>query len=70
VRPERRNNDTGWKPKTRYGGSGKPTSGGHSKPGGFSKSGFKGKSSGSGFKEKSSGTGSKRSGYPGGKKRG
>jgi 23S rRNA pseudouridine2605 synthase len=70
ARPERRNNDTGWKPKTRYGGSGKPASGGHSKPGGFSKSGFKGKSSGSGFKGKSSGSGPKRSGYPGGKKRG
>ena len=70
-RPERRNNDTGWKPKTRYGGSGKPASGGgHSKPGGFSKSGFKGKPSGSGFKGKSSGSGPKRSGYPGGKKRG
>ncbi len=29
----------GWKPKTRYGGSGKPASGASSKPGGFSRSG-------------------------------
>ena len=49
---------TGWKPKTRYGGSGKPASGGSSKPGGFSKSTYKGKPSGP-----------KRSGAPGGKKR-
>ena len=48
----------GWKPKTRYGGSGKPASGGSSKPGGFSKSAYKGKPSGP-----------KRSGAPGGKKR-
>ena len=48
----------GWKPKTRYGGSGKPASGGSSKPGGFSKSGYKGKP-----------FGPKRSGAPGGKKR-
>jgi 23S rRNA pseudouridine2605 synthase len=55
---------TGWKPKTRYGGAGKPASG--SKPGGFSKSGYKGKPSGSGPKH----TGSKPGGKPGGKKRG
>jgi 23S rRNA pseudouridine2605 synthase len=58
-RPER-NSGTGWKPKTRYGGSGKPASGSHSKskPGGFSKSGYKARPSGSGPKR------------PGGKKRG
>jgi 23S rRNA pseudouridine2605 synthase len=48
----------GWKPKTRYGGSGKPASGGSSKPGGYSKSGYKGKPSSP-----------ERSGPPGGKKR-
>ncbi|MGP8268638.1 MAG: pseudouridine synthase [Terracidiphilus sp.] len=53
-----RQGGTGWKPKTRYGGSGKPASAGSSKPGGFSKSGYKGKPSGP-----------KRSGAPGGKKR-
>jgi 23S rRNA pseudouridine2605 synthase len=47
----------GWKPKTRYGGSGKPASRGSSKPGGFSKSTYKGKPSGP-----------KRSGSSGGKK--
>jgi 23S rRNA pseudouridine2605 synthase len=63
---------TGWKPKTRYGGTGKPASGARSKPasgskpGGFSKSGYKGKPSGSGPKR----TGSKPGGKPGGKKRG
>jgi 23S rRNA pseudouridine2605 synthase len=41
-RADRKSTDTGWKPKTRYGGSGKPASGGHSKPGG----GFKGKPGG------------------------
>ncbi len=62
-RPER-SAGTGWKPKTRYGGSGKPSSGPPSKPkpGSFSKSGYKGKPSSSG---------PKRSGpRPGGKKRG
>jgi 23S rRNA pseudouridine2605 synthase len=48
----------GWKPKTRYGGSGKPASGGSSKPGDYSKPAYKGKPSGP-----------KRSGAPGGKKR-
>jgi 23S rRNA pseudouridine2605 synthase len=43
-RADRKSNDTGWKPKTRYGGSGKPASGGRSKPGGGS--GYKGKPSG------------------------
>ncbi len=47
-----------WKPKTRYGGSGKPASGGGSKSGSYSKSSYKGKPSGP-----------KRSGPPGGKKR-
>jgi 23S rRNA pseudouridine2605 synthase len=47
---------TGWKPKTRYGGSGKPA--GHSKPGGFSKPG--------GPKR----TGSRPGGPPSGKRRG
>jgi len=41
-RADRKSTDTGWKPKTRYGGSGKPA--GHSKPGGGS--GFKGKPGG------------------------
>jgi 23S rRNA pseudouridine2605 synthase len=53
-----RHGSTGWKPKTRYGGSGKPAAGGSSKPGGFSKSSYKSKPSGP-----------KRSGAPGGKKR-
>jgi 23S rRNA pseudouridine2605 synthase len=59
-----RSTGTGWKPKTRYGGTGKPASAGGSKPrtGGFSKSGFKSKPGGSGPKR----TGSR----PGGKKRG
>jgi 23S rRNA pseudouridine2605 synthase len=48
----------GWKPKTRYGGSGKPASGGSSRPSGYSKPNYKGKPSGP-----------KRSGAPGGKKR-
>jgi 23S rRNA pseudouridine2605 synthase len=60
-RPER-NTGTGWKPKTRYGGSGKPAFGGKSKPGGSAKSGFRGKPAGGGPKR----TGSR----PGGKKRG
>jgi 23S rRNA pseudouridine2605 synthase len=41
-RADRKSNDTGWKPKTRYGGSGKPASGG--RPGGSS--GYKGKPGG------------------------
>jgi 23S rRNA pseudouridine2605 synthase len=43
-----RNAGAGWKPKTRYGGSGKPASGARSKPkaGGSSRPGFKGKPSG------------------------
>jgi 23S rRNA pseudouridine2605 synthase len=51
----------GWKPKPSFGGPPKPGFSSHSKPrpGGFSKSGFKGKSSGP-----------KRTGKPGGKKRG
>jgi 23S rRNA pseudouridine2605 synthase len=53
-RADRKSTDTGWKPKTRYGG-GKPASGGRPKPGGSS--GYKGKPSGSGPR-------------PGGKKRG
>jgi 23S rRNA pseudouridine2605 synthase len=48
----------GWKPKTRYGGSGKPASGGRPKPGGFTKSAYKGNP-----------PSPKRSGAPGGKKR-
>jgi 23S rRNA pseudouridine2605 synthase len=44
-RADRKSTDTGWKPKTRYGG-GKPASGGRPKPGGSS--GYKGKPSGSG----------------------
>jgi hypothetical protein len=53
-----RKTNTGWKPKTRYGGP--------NKPGGFSKSGYKGKPSGSGPKR----TGARPSGKrPGGKKR-
>ncbi|MGB7547788.1 MAG: hypothetical protein WBM14_08560, partial [Terracidiphilus sp.] len=66
-----RKTDTGWKPKTRYGGSGKPASGSGSgsgsrpKTGGFSKSGGPAKS---GYKAKPSGP--KRTGpRPGGKKR-
>jgi len=61
-----RSTDTGWKPKTRYGGSGKPASGGHPKPGGFSKSGYKGKPSGSGPRP----GGKRPGGAPGGRKRG
>jgi len=61
-----RSTDTGWKPKTRYGGSGKPASGGRPKPGGFSKSGYKGKPSGSGPRP----GGKRPGGAPGGKKRG
>jgi 23S rRNA pseudouridine2605 synthase len=51
----------GWKPKPSFGGPPKPGFSSHSKPkpGGFSKSGYKGKSSGP-----------KRTGKPGGKKRG
>jgi 23S rRNA pseudouridine2605 synthase len=61
-----------WKPKTRYGGSGKPASGGSSKPGGFSKSGAPAdRSSSAGWKSAYKGkpSGPKRSGAPGGKKR-
>ncbi len=64
-----RKTDAGWKPKTRYGGSGKPASGSGSrpKPGGFSKSGGPAKS---GYKARPSGSGPKRTGpRPGGKKR-
>ena len=68
-RPERKT-DTGWKPKTRYGGSGKPASGARAKPksgpkaGGFSRPGSKG----SGFKARPSGSGPKRNGpRPGGR---
>ena len=43
-RADRKSTDTGWKPKTRYGGTGKPASGGYSKPGGSS--GYKGKPGG------------------------
>jgi 23S rRNA pseudouridine2605 synthase len=58
-----RGSATGWKPKTRYGGSGKPASAGHSKPGGFSKSG--------GPKRTGPRPGGKRpSGPPSGKRRG
>ncbi len=53
-----RQGGTGWKPKTRYGGSGKPASTGSSKPRGFSSSAYKGKPSGP-----------KRSSAPGKKKR-
>lgn len=62
-----------WKPKPTFGGGGKPTSGGRSKPafgskpGGFSKSGYKGKPSGAGGK----GPGSRPGGSkPGGKRGG
>ncbi|MDR3751263.1 MAG: hypothetical protein P4K94_07220, partial [Terracidiphilus sp.] len=61
-----RSTDTGWKPKTRYGGSGKPASGGRPKPGGFSKSGYKGKPSGSGPRP----GGKRPGGAPSGRKRG
>jgi 23S rRNA pseudouridine2605 synthase len=56
-----------WKPKPNFGGPGKPASGSHSrpKPGGFSKSGYKGKPTGSGAKR----TGFRPGGKPGGKKR-
>jgi 23S rRNA pseudouridine2605 synthase len=59
---------TGWKPKPSFGGAGKPASGRSkpafgSKPGGFSKSGYKGKAAG--------GAGARRSGpRPGGKRPG
>jgi hypothetical protein len=55
-RADRKSTDTGWKPKTRYGGTGKPASGGYSKPGGSS--GYKGKPGGK-----------RPGGAPGGKKR-
>ncbi len=41
-----RKSNTGWKPKTRYGGPGKPASGARSKSGSTGKSGFKGKPGG------------------------
>jgi 23S rRNA pseudouridine2605 synthase len=55
----------GWKPKTSFGGPSKPASGSHSrpKPGGFSKSGYKGKPGGA------KRTGFRPGGKPGGKKR-
>jgi 23S rRNA pseudouridine2605 synthase len=53
-----RGSNTGWKPKTRYGGPKKPGAGGYSKPGGSSKGAHKGK------------PGGKRPSSPGGKKRG
>jgi 23S rRNA pseudouridine2605 synthase len=59
----------GWKPKPSFGGTGRPASGSRSgpKPGGFSKSGYKGKpSGGSGFKR----SGPRPGGKPGGKNRG
>jgi 23S rRNA pseudouridine2605 synthase len=58
---------TGWKPKPSF-GAGKPSGGSHSapRPGGFSKSGYKGKSTGFGGKR----TGSRPGGKPGGHKRG
>jgi 23S rRNA pseudouridine2605 synthase len=74
---------TGWKPKPSFGGP-KPASGARSKPGapadrsssrerkpgGFSKSGYKGKSSGTGGKRTGPRPGGKRpGGAPGGKKR-
>jgi 23S rRNA pseudouridine2605 synthase len=64
-RPER-NSGPGWKPKPAFGGSGKPTPGSRtkSKPGGFSKSGYKDKPAG--LKR----PGSRPTGKPGGKKRG
>ncbi len=59
-RPYADRSGPGWKPKTRYGGSGKPASGGGSKPtfSGAGKSAYKGKPSGP-----------RRTGPPGGKKR-
>ena len=61
----------GWKPRPSF-GPGKPASDNHSKPrpGGFSKSGYKGKPSGSGFKRTGPRPGGNRSGGSfGGKKR-
>ena len=60
-RPER-SSGTGWKPKTRYGGSGKPSTGPRSKPkpGGFSNSGYKGKPSSSGPKRSGPRSGGKK----------
>jgi 23S rRNA pseudouridine2605 synthase len=66
----------GWKPrstdrpssvgrKPSFGGAGKSYGGSHSRPGGFSKSGYKGKPSGAGGKR----TGFRPGGKPGGKKR-
>jgi 23S rRNA pseudouridine2605 synthase len=69
-RPERKSGP-GWKPKPGFGGPGKPASSSRSKPkpGGFSKSGYKGKPTGS--KRSGPPSGGKRSGSkPGGKKRG
>jgi 23S rRNA pseudouridine2605 synthase len=67
-----------WKTKPSFGGSGKPASGSRSgsktggpRPGGFSKSGFKAKSSSPGVKRTGPRPGGKRpGGVPGGKKRG
>ena len=67
---------TGWKPRPSFGAAGSPAAGGRSKPassskpGGFSKSGYKGKATGgAGAKRSGPRAGGKRPG-PGGKKRG
>jgi 23S rRNA pseudouridine2605 synthase len=62
--PAGRPSSAGRKPS--FGGAGKSYGGSHSKPGGFSKSGYKGKPSGGGGKR----TGFRPGGKPGGKKRG